>query len=88
MGQKVNIYLKNYPYQEFGVLPGRVRSISLVPQDNRYAIEITLPAGLMTSYRKQLDFRQEMQGSAEIVTEDLRLLERIFYQVKALASRG
>jgi multidrug resistance efflux pump len=87
-GQRVNIYLKNFPYEEYGILAGRVKSISLVPQDNQYAIEIMLPAGLSTSYHKKLDFKQEMQGNAEIVTEELRLLERIFYQVKAFGKRG
>jgi multidrug resistance efflux pump len=88
VGQKVNIYLKNFPSEEFGSLPGRVSGISLVPRDNRYAIDITLPQGLKTSYHKKLVFKQEMQGNAEIVTEDLRLLERIFYQVKALWNRS
>jgi HlyD family secretion protein len=88
VGQRVNIYLKNFPYQEFGTLPGRVTSISLVPQDNRYTIGIMLPRGLTTDYQRKLDFKQEMQGQAEIVTEELRLLERIFYQVKAFGKRG
>jgi multidrug resistance efflux pump len=84
VGQRVNIYLKNYPYQEFGTIRGQVRSMSLVPKDNVYVIEITLPDGLQTSYHKRLDFKQEMQGNAEIITEELRLLERIFYQFRAL----
>ncbi|QMU28195.1 HlyD family secretion protein [Adhaeribacter radiodurans] len=84
VGQKVNIYLKNYPYQEFGTILGLVKSISLVPKDNLYVIEIILPSGLKTSYHKKLDFKQEMQGSAEIITEELRLLERIFYQFRVL----
>ncbi|MCD0472587.1 HlyD family secretion protein, partial [Flavobacterium sp. JAS] len=37
---------------------------------------------LETSYKKQIVFQQEMKGSAEIVTEDLRLIERILYQFK------
>ncbi|NVK09480.1 MAG: HlyD family secretion protein, partial [Tenacibaculum sp.] len=31
---------------------------------------------------KKIDFKQEMQGTADIVTEDLRLIERFFYQLK------
>ncbi|MGV3503490.1 MAG: HlyD family secretion protein [Adhaeribacter sp.] len=87
-GQRVNIYLKNFPYEEFGVLAGRVRSVSLVPAGNRYAIDLALPQGLNTSYGKKLDLRQEMQGQAEIVTEELRLLERIFYQARALVRKA
>jgi len=83
-GQKVNIYLQNFPFEEFGTVHGQVKSISLVPKDNLYAIEITLPQGLKTSYNKNLVFKQEMQGNAEIITEDLRLMERVFYQLKSL----
>ena len=31
-----------------------------------------------------IDFKQQMQGSAEIITEDMRLLERLFNQLRAL----
>jgi multidrug resistance efflux pump len=83
-GQDVYIRLDNYPYQEYGLLRGQVRSMSLIPRDDHYAIEVALPQALRTSFGRQLDFRQEMQGRAEIVTEDLRLLERIFYQLRKL----
>jgi HlyD family secretion protein len=82
IGQRVYIRLDNYPYQEFGTLSGTVQSISLVPRNTSYAIEVQLPPDLRTSFNKRLDFKQEMQGSAEIITEDLRLLERIFYQIR------
>jgi multidrug resistance efflux pump len=83
-GHAVYIRLDNYPYQEFGLLRGVVKSISPVPREARYAIEVALPAALETTFGKRLDFRQEMQGRAEIVTEDLRLLERIFYRIRKL----
>jgi multidrug resistance efflux pump len=83
-GQQVYIRLDSYPYQEFGMLAGTVQSISLVPRNDSYAIEVQLPRGLRTSFDKLLDFRQEMQGSAEIITEELRLLERIFYQIRRI----
>jgi multidrug resistance efflux pump len=84
IGQQVYIRLDNYPYQEFGMLTGVVQSISLVPRNASYAIEVHLPYSLHTSFNKHLDFKQEMQGGAEIITEDLRLLERIFYQIRRL----
>jgi multidrug resistance efflux pump len=83
-GQAVYIRLDNYPYQEYGLLKGTVTSISPVPREAHYAIEVELPETLNTTFGKRLDFRQEMQGRAEIVTEDLRLLERIFYQIRKL----
>ncbi|KAF2079386.1 HlyD family secretion protein [Flavobacterium sharifuzzamanii] len=83
VGQRVNIRLANYPDREFGVLKGEIKNISLVPdKDGNLLIDVALPNGLKTSYDKKITFQQEMKGNAEIVTEDLRLIERILYQFK------
>ncbi len=83
IGQNVNIRLENYPDTEFGSLQGTIKNISLIPNDNgQYLIDVELPETLITSYNKTIDFKQEMRGVAEIITEDLRLLERFFYQLK------
>jgi multidrug resistance efflux pump len=85
VGQKVNIRLANFPDREFGVLRGKIQNISLVPdKDGNLLLDVALPNGLQTSYNKQIVFQQEMKGSAEIVTEDLRLIERILYQFKSI----
>ncbi|WP_202702129.1 HlyD family secretion protein [Flavobacterium sp. UGB4466] len=85
VGQMVNIRLANFPDREFGVLRGKIQNISLVPdKDGNLLLDVALPNGLETSYKKQIVFQQEMKGSAEIVTEDLRLIERILYQFKSL----
>ncbi|PLX12919.1 MAG: hypothetical protein C0597_12430 [Marinilabiliales bacterium] len=76
-GQQANIQFANYPYMEFGMVKGVVKSISLAPSNNFYTLEIELPDGLKTFYGIDLDFKQEMQGTAEIITEDIRLIERI-----------
>jgi len=76
-GQKVNIRFDNYPYMEFGMVKGTVKSISLAPDNNFYTAEITLPNGLNTFYNEKLEFKQEMHGTAEIITEDFRLMYRI-----------
>jgi len=83
-GQKVNIYLANYPDEEFGIVKGMVQDISLVPVNNHYTLEIALPDGLLTTYKKTLPFSQEMTANVDIITEDLRLLERIFLPVRRL----
>lgn len=84
-GQKVLIKLDNYLFQQFGIVEGKVRNISLSPDaDGNYYVEVELPNGLKTTYNKDLIFDKEMQGSAEIITEDLRLIERIFYQFREL----
>ena len=88
-GQTVYIKLENYPDAEFGVLEGTVKHISMIPDDDGiYYVEVLLPKKLVTSYGKAIEFKQEMRGIAEIVTEDLRLLERLFYQFKEVFKRN
>jgi multidrug resistance efflux pump len=88
VGQPVNIKLSGYPYLEYGMVRGIVKSKSLVPSGDAYIIEITLPDGLTTLYNQILDFTQNMQGTAEIITEDLRLLERIINPLRHLISKS
>ena len=83
-GQKVNIRLSNYPYMEFGLLEGVVQNISLISNENNYYVEVSFPNGIMTSYGYDVPFSQKMQGTAEVITDDIRLLSRIFNPVKAL----
>ncbi len=86
-GQWVNIKFANYPYMEFGMVKGKIRSISLVASDNEYSVIVDLPEGLKTGYGTELTFNQDMQGIAEIITNDRRLLERIVLPVKAAFAR-
>ncbi len=80
-GQKVIIKLDSYPYAEFGVLYGTVRSKSLVPTDEFYDVAVELPRGLTTSYNKTIPLEHRLNGTAEIVTEQKSLLRRIYEQV-------
>ncbi len=83
-GQQVNIHFLNYPDNEFGMVKGIVKNISLVPDNGYYVVEISFPNGLMTTYRKELPLSREMPAQADIITEDLRLLERIFLPIKRI----
>lgn len=83
-GQEVNIKLESYPFEQFGMLTGKVTSISAIPKDEKYLIKIALEKSLVTTYNKSLDFKQQLKGTTEIITEDLMLLERVFYQLRSL----
>ena len=87
-GQAVNIKLSGYPYLEYGMVRGIVKSKSLVPSEGSYIIELSLPSGLTTLYGKKLDFTQNMQGTAEIITDNLRLLQKIINPFRYLISRN
>jgi HlyD family secretion protein len=55
-----------------------------MPNNESYVVEVEMPQDLKTNYDIQLKFSQEMKGSAEIITSDLRLIQRIFNPVKSL----
>ena len=88
VGQRVNIKLNGFPYKEFGMLKGTIRSISLVPAANGYVAEIELAGGMTSSYRANLKFIQQMDGTAEIVTKEMRLITRLINPLKALFDNG
>lgn len=87
-GQTVNIKFANFPYMEYGIVQVKIKNISLVPlvvKDERvYLLEVDFPEKLKTTYGKELTFSQEMQGSAEIITDDLRLLDKFINPIKAI----
>lgn len=88
VGQIVNIRLANYPDREFGIITGKIKAISLTPdKEGNLLIDVVLPNGLQTSYKKQIAFRQEMSGTADIVTKDARLIERFLYQFRDIFAR-
>ncbi len=88
IGQKVNIKLSGYPYLEYGMVRGVIKSKSLVPSGDAYIIEIDLPDGLTTLYGMKLEFTQNMQGTAEIITENIRLLQKIVNPFRYMLSRN
>ena len=92
VGQTVNVKLNGYPYMEFGVLRGTIRSLSAVPEQVQtqqgasavYIAEVVFPEGMRTSYKKELPMIQQMDGTGEIITEDMRLIERFIQPIVSL----
>jgi multidrug resistance efflux pump len=86
-GHQVNIRFENYPYLEYGMVKGVVSNVSKVPHDDYYTVEVSLPHGLTTYYGLEIGFSQNMEGQAEILTDKMRLLQRIFNPVRSAVSR-
>ena len=87
-GQTVHIRFANYPHMEYGMVKGVIRSISLVPEQQAYTVEVGLPDGLTTFYGEKLEFSQQMQGTAEVITDDTRLLERIVRPLRYVMNKN
>lgn len=88
VGQRVIVRFSNFPDQEFGIVNGRLSSVSMVPTEDNYMVEIAFPHGLTTNYGKHLSVSYEMKATAEIVTDDLRLIERFFQPLKKIFKEG
>ena len=95
VGQLVNVKLNDYPYDEFGLLCGKVVSISplinKVQMNNAvvetYLVRIALPQGATTNFDHKLSLNFESKGTAEIVTKPKRLIERLFDNLKAKSTK-
>jgi hypothetical protein len=83
-GQRVNIKLEGYPYMEFGMVEGRVHSVSGAPVADGFPAVIALTNGATTSFGYELDVVRQLPGIAEISTDEISLLERLFSPLRHL----
>jgi multidrug resistance efflux pump len=81
-GQPVRIKLQDFPYKEFGLVNGRVQSVSLVARDSSHLVLVDIEYPLTSSYGKPIPFKQQMTGDAGIVTEEVRLIGRVFNEIR------
>jgi multidrug resistance efflux pump len=88
VGQQAIIKLINYPFEEYGSVSAIIQEIEPASSGGLYRVKMSLTNGLITNYKKTLPFKNEMQGSLEIITEDLRLLERVFYGLRKMLNQS
>ena len=94
-GQEVIVKLDNYPYMEYGSVTGRIKSISLTTNITKtekndvetYMLLVDFPNQLKTNYGTKLAFKTEAKGSAEIITNDRRLIQRLFDNLKYVLNK-
>lgn len=87
VGQRANIYIDNYPQNEYGILKGVISEIAETPSktsDGQYAykVRISLPKGLETTYGIIIPFSHDLFGRAEIITKNMSVLERIINPIR------
>ena len=88
--QVVNIELDAYLKKEYGVILGKVAEIADVGTtvstsdgtQTVYKVLVDFEDGLNTTSNKSISFKHNLGGKAEIITEDVRLIERIFNDLK------
>jgi len=80
VGQQVNIKLDHFPYMEFGMVEARITHISAIPIEigntKMMIADVSFPRGLTTNYNLPVESGEEMNGTADIITEDISLFAR------------
>lgn len=83
-GLKVQLRFEAYPYQEFGHVNGIINYVSTVASDSGFLATIRLDDGLITNQHKAIAYKNGLKAQGVIITKDMRLLERLYYDfVKA-----
>lgn len=81
LGQQVLLKFQAYPYEQYGAVVGKIDYINSTPSDSGYLAKVSLPEGLVTNYKKPLLYRNGLFAQADIITENMRLLERFYYSL-------
>ncbi|RFM26752.1 HlyD family secretion protein [Deminuibacter soli] len=80
-GLSVQLRLDAYPFEENGVLQGRLNYISNLPSDSGFLATVQLSHGLVTNNKRNIVYREGLKAKAIIITKDMTLLQRIYYNV-------
>lgn len=78
VGQEVIVKFASYPFQEFGMVRGRINWKGRIPTNNSIPAKVYFPKGLVTTIGKDLKGDQDMIGKAEIITANKRFIELVF----------
>lgn len=85
--QVVQLRFDAYPYSEFGLVIGNLEYISEIATDSGFIAHINLPKGLITTQNKSVSYHNGLKAEARVVTRDVSLFERFFYNFKASINR-
>jgi len=84
VGQRVVINFYSYPADEFGFFEGTLTRIGKIPDEGKIPLEISFEEGnLLSSTNKTIEVTQEMKGTATIITEQKKYVERLIERIRA-----
>jgi multidrug efflux pump subunit AcrA (membrane-fusion protein) len=77
-GQEVLIKLKSYPFEEYGMLKGKIKYIADVPyKDSVFMSRVDFKLSKMSDMKRSIHLKQGMMADAEIVTQEATILQRV-----------
>jgi HlyD family secretion protein len=93
VGMPVQVKLDAYPYQDYGVIPGRVTNISADAQEHEqlgevYHLEIKLEKDHITENRQIIPFKAGQTVTADIVIRNRRIIDVLLDPLKQIQQDG
>lgn len=77
-GQEVLVKLRSYPFEEYGMIRGRIKYIADVPyKDSIFISKVDFKIKNSSDLKKPIHLKQGMVADAEIITQDATILQRI-----------
>lgn len=86
-GKVVKIKFNAYKPSEYGLLNGIVADKATIPKNGQYLITVKLPEGMKTTKNKDLPFEHQMQGEAQIITQNRNFTGLIWDEFLAMLRR-
>lgn len=77
-GQEVLVKLKSYPFEEYGMVRGRINYIADVPyKDSVFIAKVDLKVSKFSDLKRPIHLKQGMTADAEIITQNATLMQRL-----------
>jgi len=77
-GQEVLVKLRSYPFEEYGMIRGKIKYIAEVPyKDSVFMSKVDFKIKNSSDMKKPIHLKQGMLADAEIVTQDATVLQRL-----------
>jgi multidrug efflux pump subunit AcrA (membrane-fusion protein) len=77
-GQEVLVKLKSYPFEEYGMIRGKISFIADVPyKDSVFISKVDFKIRSTSDMKKPIHLKQGMMADAEIITQDATIMQRI-----------
>ena len=77
-GQEVLVKLRSYPFEEYGMIRGRIKYIADVPyKDSVFISKVDFTIKNSSDLKKPIHLKQGMLADAEIITQDATILQRL-----------
>ncbi|NLR81449.1 HlyD family secretion protein [Chitinophaga eiseniae] len=81
VGQNVQLRFDAYPYNEVGIVEGTLGYISNIPTDSGFLATVYLDRGLFTNNHYYIPYKNGLKADALIITENMRLLKRLYFSM-------